>query len=60
MAKSPSKRDTAWATLIIRSKSYAMLKELADYYETSIGQAAMDLIEREFNKILEEQTNGRN
>jgi hypothetical protein len=37
-----------------------MLKELSDYYETSIGQTAMDLIEREFNKILEEQTNGRN
>ncbi len=60
MAKSPSKRDTAWSTLIIRSKAYAMLKELADYYEISIGQAAMDLIEREFNKILEEQSNGRN
>jgi hypothetical protein len=60
MAKSPSKRDTAWATVIVRSKSYAMLKELSDYYETSIGQTAMDLIEREFNRILEEQTNGRN
>jgi hypothetical protein len=59
MAKSPSQRDTAWATLIIRSKSYAMLKELADYYDVSIGQAAMDLIEREFNKLLEEQTNGK-
>jgi type III secretory pathway component EscV len=59
MAKSPSQRDTAWATLIIRSKSYAMLKEIAEYYGISNGQAAMDLIEREFNKLLEEQNNGR-
>lgn len=59
MAKSPSKRNTAWATLIIRAKSYAMLKEVAGYYNVSIGQASMDLIEREFNRLLEEQTNDR-
>jgi hypothetical protein len=60
MAKSPSKRDTAWSTLIVRERSYAMIKELAEYYGTSIGQTAMDLIERDFNRILEEQGDGSN
>lgn len=55
MAKSPSKRNTAWDTLIVRAKSYAMLKEIAGYYDVSIGQAAMDLIEKEFNRLLEQQ-----
>jgi hypothetical protein len=33
-----------------------MLRELADLKETTIGQAAMDLIEHEFKKKLWEQT----
>jgi len=53
--KSPSQRNTPWTTLTIRSEHYAMLRELADLNETPIGQAAMDLIEREFKKKLWEQ-----
>jgi len=54
--KSPARRLTPWTTLTIRSEHYAMLRELADLYETTIGQAAMDLIEHEFKKKLWEQT----
>ena len=53
--KSPSRRHTPWTTLTIRSEHYAMLRELADLYECTIGQVAMDLIEREFKKKLWEQ-----
>ncbi len=53
--KSPARRHTPWTTLTIRSEHYAMLRELADFYETTIGQVAMDLIERDFKKRLWEQ-----
>jgi hypothetical protein len=53
--KSPSRRPTPWTTLTIRSEHYAMLRELAEFYETTIGQVAMDLIERDFKKRLWEQ-----
>lgn len=51
---SPSKRKERWVTLIIRSAHYSMLREMADYQELTIGQAAMEAIEKEFNKMLKE------
>lgn len=45
---SPSRREVPWVTLTIRSEHYAMLRELADFHQCSIGTAAMALIQAEF------------
>ena len=50
----PIDNPNKWATLIIRSEHYSMLRELALYYDRTIGQTAMTLIADEFNKLLKE------
>lgn len=54
-ATSPAHRKEPWSTVTIRSRQYAMLRELAGYYGISIGQVAMELIEKEFFACLAEQ-----
>lgn len=49
---SPSKRHKAWSTVTIRSEHYAMLRELCEYYRFTIGEVTMQLIEKEFNRVL--------
>jgi hypothetical protein len=49
---SPSRRETPWATLTIRAEHYAMLRELSEFNDCTIGMAAMVLIETEFLRVL--------
>jgi hypothetical protein len=51
---SPSRRKTPWATLTIRAEHYAMLRELAEFHNCTIGAAAMALIQTEFVRQLAE------
>jgi len=51
---SPTYRKERWVTLILRSVHYAMLREMSAYQNMSIGQVAMEAIEKEFNRVLKE------
>lgn len=51
---SPSRRMTPWVTLTIRAEHYAMLRELAEFHNCTIGAAAMALIQTEFVRQLAE------
>lgn len=55
---SPSQRREAWVTIMIRSGHYKMLREIKDYLDCTIGQAAMGAIEQEFNRLLQEASPG--
>jgi hypothetical protein len=50
---SPANRKEAWVTIMIRSTFYAMLRELAEFHNITIGQAAMFAIEKDFREVLE-------
>ena len=49
---SPSKRETPWANLCVRSENYAMLRELGEYYEAPLSKIAAALITRHFIELL--------
>lgn len=51
---SPSRRLTPWVTLTIRAEHYAMLRELAEFHNCTMGTAAMALIQTEFIRQLAE------
>jgi hypothetical protein len=51
---SPSRRETPWVSLTIRAEHYAMLRELAEFHQCTIGAAAMALIQAEFIRQLAE------
>lgn len=49
---SPSRRKEPWCSIIIRAPAYAMLRELADHNNISIGEVVRVLAEQEFQKTL--------
>lgn len=51
---SPSKRETPWANLCVRSENYAMLRELGEYYEAPLSKIAATLITQHFIELLRE------
>lgn len=55
---SPSQRREPWVTIMIRSGHYKMLREMREYLDCTIGQAAMGAIETEFNRLLQEASPG--
>lgn len=49
---SPSKRKEPWCSIIVRRAVYAMIRELADHNNCTIGEVLRVLIEQEFHKTL--------
>jgi len=49
---SPSRRKEPWISVIVKAPVYAMLRELAEYNEKSLGEVIRVLVEVEFNKTL--------
>jgi hypothetical protein len=49
---SPSRRDTPWVSVTIRAEHYAMLRELGDYHEASVGKMIGTLAVQEFLRTL--------
>lgn len=52
---SPSRRREPWTTITVRAATYAMLRELAEYWKCPVGQATTTCVEKEFKKLLWEQ-----
>jgi len=50
----PSRREVPWVSLTIRAEHYAMLRELAEFHQCSMGAAAMALIQTEFIRQVAE------
>lgn len=51
-ATAPVENPNPWATVIIRTSHYPMLRELALYYDNTMGQVVMQLVSDRFNEIL--------
>jgi len=49
---SPSRRNTPWVSVTIRAEHYAMLRELGDYHEASVGKMIGTLAVQEFLRTL--------
>lgn len=49
---SPSRRKEPWCTITVRRAAYAMMRELAEHHDTSIGEVLRELVEKEFHKTL--------
>jgi hypothetical protein len=49
---SPALRKKAWVSVIIRAEHYAMLRELGDYHEASVGKMIGTLAVQEFLRTL--------
>jgi hypothetical protein len=49
---SPSRRETPWVSVTIRAEHYAMLRELGDYHEASVGKMIGTLAVQEFLRTL--------
>lgn len=49
---SPSKRNSAWVTVVIRVEHHAMLRQLSDLYVASYGNTVMQLIQAEYLRTL--------
>tara|TARA_R110000868_G_scaffold221524_2_gene473272 strand:- start:1218 stop:1508 length:291 start_codon:yes stop_codon:yes gene_type:complete len=50
--KSPSRRDTPWVSVTVRAEHFAMLRELGDYHEASVGKVIGTLATLEFLRTL--------
>jgi|DEB19_MinimDraft_3_1074340.scaffolds.fasta_scaffold00179_4 hypothetical protein len=52
---SPARRREPWTTVTVRSSHYAMMRELGELWQCSVGMVCMRLVEKEFKKVLWEQ-----
>lgn len=49
---SPSRRREPWITITIRAAVYAMLRELSEHNNVSVGEVVRVMTEEEFRKTL--------